>query len=56
MRGGLNRVDHRPTKLLVSGHEGDEWEEVLVHFAVSPLYEMIKQVLIIFCMYFAAIW
>jgi len=37
MRGGLNRVDHRPTKLLVSGHEDDEWEEVVAHFAVSVL-------------------
>ncbi|XP_059487919.1 RNA-binding protein 26 isoform X2 [Neocloeon triangulifer] len=32
MRGGLTRLDHRPTKLLVSGHESDEWEEVVAHF------------------------
>ncbi|CAB3362956.1 Hypothetical predicted protein [Cloeon dipterum] len=35
MRGGLTRLDHRPTKLLVSGHENDEWEEVVAHFSVS---------------------
>jgi hypothetical protein len=28
-------VDHRPTRLLVSGHESDEWKDVLAHFAVS---------------------
>ncbi|XP_065343742.1 RNA-binding protein 26 isoform X3 [Cloeon dipterum] len=33
MRGGLTRLDHRPTKLLVSGHENDEWEEVVAHFS-----------------------
>ncbi|XP_071442055.1 RNA-binding protein 26 isoform X2 [Hetaerina americana] len=26
-------VDHRPTKILVSGHEADEKQEVLAHFA-----------------------
>lgn len=28
-------VDHRPTKVLVSGYEEDEKTEVLAHFAVS---------------------
>jgi hypothetical protein len=31
-------VDHRPTKVLVSGYEEDEKTEVLAHFAVSPTY------------------
>lgn len=55
MRGGLNRVDHRPTKLLVSGHEGDEWEEVLVHFAVSRLNSS-PVIVTPTGSYFAAIW
>lgn len=27
-------VDHRPTRILVSGYEGDEQESVLQHFGV----------------------
>ena len=27
-------VDHRPTRLLISGYEGDEQERVLAHFSV----------------------
>ena len=30
-------VDHRPTKVLVSGYEDDEKADVLTHFAVSIL-------------------
>ena len=29
-------VDHRPTKVLVSGYEEDEKPDVLAHFSVSP--------------------
>lgn len=28
-------VDHRPTRLLVSGYESDEQESVIQHFSVS---------------------
>lgn len=28
-------VDHRPTRLLVSGYEADEYESVLAHFSVT---------------------
>lgn len=31
-------VDHRPSKLLVSGYEADESDSVLAHFAVSFFY------------------
>lgn len=30
-------VDHRPTRLLVSGYEGDEQDSILAHFGVFLL-------------------
>lgn len=35
-------VDHRPTRLLVSGYEGDEQENILAHFGVK-LFKFTKQ-------------
>lgn len=48
-------VDHRPTRLLVSGYETDEQEAVLSHFQVIKLIYF-PLVCVYSSVYCAAIW
>ncbi|KAF4522592.1 hypothetical protein B566_EDAN012671 [Ephemera danica] len=34
-RGAHTSLDHRPTRLLVSGYESEDWEDVLAHFTIA---------------------
>lgn len=47
-------VDHRPTRLLVSGYEGDEKESVLQHFGVCSRANLM--LIKTYCDILLAIW